>query len=389
MLKFGFYLPTKIHFGGGFIRKTGAVARNYGKKALVVTGRSSARKFGFLQIIKEELEKSSIEPVFFEEVEPNPSMNTVSKGALLFKEKKCELIVALGGGSSLDAAKAIGILATNPAPLSSYIGKEKVKIPPPPLIAIPTTSGTGSEVTPYAVITDPEADVKNQKKVISDHHIFPKEAIVDPELTLPMPEELTCDTAVDALSHAVESYISKRAFPLTESICLQAIALIGENLPRVLENPEDIEARENLMYSATLAGIALAQTGATILHAMGYPLTSSFGIPHGKVNGMLLPWFWEVSFKGNPEKFSTILKTLLKKVDGRKAEDAKESARLIKKFLQSSRIPEKIEFKVSDATLRDFASFIAENKEKNAAGPKFLQVEEILNIYRKALGTLL
>ncbi|MBC7189538.1 iron-containing alcohol dehydrogenase, partial [Candidatus Aerophobetes bacterium] len=346
-------------------------------------GRSSAKKFGFLQIVKEELEKNGIEPVFFEEVEPNPSMDTVSKGAHLFKEKKCEFIVTMGGGSPLDAAKAIGILATNPAPLSSYVGKGKVKTPPPPLIAIPTTSGTGSEVTPYAVITDTRDDVKNQKKVISDHHIFPKEAILDPELTLPMPEELTCDTAVDVLSHAVESYISKRAFPLTENICLQAIALIGENLPRVLENPGDIEARENLMYSATLAGIAIAQTGATILHSMGYPLTSSFGISHGKANGILLPWFWEISFEGNPGKFSTILKTLLKKVDQRKAEDAKESARLIKKFLHDSKIPEKIEIKVNDATLRDFASFIAENKEKNAAGPKFLQFEEILNIYRK------
>jgi len=384
MLEFGFYIPTKIHFGQGKVEEIGKITGAYGKRALVVTGKSSAKKFGFLQVIQEKLKKEGIEVLLFQQVEPNPSVDTVSKGAHLFKEEKCDTIIALGGGSCLDAAKVIGILAKNPDPLKHYFGKNKVKEEIPPLIAIPTTSGTGSEVTPYAVITDTGKE-NHPKKIIADPHIFPREAILDPALTISLTPSLTSDTGIDALSHAVESYLSKKAFPLSETIALEAIRTIGEYLPRTINNLEDMEARSYLMYAATLGGMAIALTGATILHAMGYPLTSNLSFPHGRANGILFPWFWEKSFPGNPEKFSKIIVNLDKRAKEYQIKDARESALLLKKFLHRSGLPESTDIKIEEKSLVSFTHEILKNKEKMLVSPKQLSFEEILDIYKKAL----
>jgi len=385
LLEFGFYLPTQIHFGQGTIEKVGKITKFYGKKAFIVTGRGSARKLGFLQIVEEKLKEEKIEPFFFEEVEPNPSVETVEKGASLFNKEECNVIVALGGGSPLDAAKIIGILVKNPPPLSYYFGKNKVKNEIPPLVAIPTTSGTGSEVTPYAVVTDTR-EKNHLKKVIADPHLFPKEALIDPTLTLSLPPHLTSDTGIDALSHVIESFLSKRSFPLSETIALEAIKIIGEYLPRVINNPKDIEARSYLMYASMLGGIAIAQTGATLLHAMGYPITSNFGLPHGRVNGILLPWFWECSFSGNPEKFSMIITSLIEDIKEYQARKARESALVLKEFLHRSGLPTTLDIEIKEEILSEFAKRVIENnKGKMAVNPKKLGFKEVLGIYKKAL----
>ena len=382
-MEFAFYLPTKVHFGQGKVKKVGKIAKKYGEKALVVTGRTSARKLGFLELIEKELKKEGVKFSFFEKIEPNPSIDTVKKGAEFFKQERCDMIIALGGGSSLDAAKVIGIMVKNPAPLSSYFGKNKVKEEIPPLIAIPTTSGTGSEVTPYAVITDTEND--HVKKVIADPHLFPKEALLDPELTITLPPSVTSDTGIDALSHAVESYLSKKSFPLSQTIALEAIRIIGIYLPRAVKRPDDLEARTYLMYASLLAGMVIAQTGATILHTMGYPLTSNFNIPHGRVNGILLPPFWEKSFSGEPEKFSKVVASLLEGIENSQAKDPVKSALFIKEFLHKAGLPKNPNINIKEEELSRFAHEIIKNKEKIAVSPKELNFEEILDIYKKAL----
>lgn len=384
MSKFIFYLPTQIHFGQGTINRVGERARLYGKRALIVTGRNSARKFGFLQIVEEKLKEKKIEPISFEEVEPNPSVETVDKGVSIFNKKRCDMIIALGGGSCLDAAKVMGILTKNPHPLPCYFGRDKVKNDIPPLIALPTTSGTGSEVTPYAVITDTRGK-NHPKKIIADPHIFPREALVDPALTLTLPARLTSYTGIDALSHAIESFLSKKSFPLSETVALEAIRIIGKNLPRAINYPRDIEARSYLMYAAMLAGMAVAQTGATVLHAMGYPLTSNFGLPHGRAIGMLLPWFLEYSFSGNPQKFLTIITYLKENSKEQEVKGANESAFLLKEFLHKAGLPVSTGIKAQKKTLSGFARDITENKERMDRSPKQLSFEEVLDIYKKAV----
>lgn len=382
-LNFTFYLPTRIHFGLGKLKEAGRIAGSYGKRALIVTGRSSARRLGFLSLLEEALKEENIEPVLFERVEPNPSSITVEEGADLFKKERCELIVALGGGSPLDAAKGIGILVSNPGPLDFYYGKNKVKNEIPPLIAIPTTAGTGSEVTPYAVITDIR-EGEHRKRIIGDPHLFPREALLDPSLTFNLPLDLTSDTGIDAFSHAFESYISRRAFPLSENIALEAIKILGKNLPRVFSQPQNQEIRSLLLYASTLAGIAIAQTGTTLLHAMGYRLTSDLGIPHGRANGILFPWFWEMNFSANPDKFSHVVGFLDENVSEKQKNDAQESALVVKNFLQRSGLTSEIKVQIKEETVLQFAREVVEDKTKLANNPKEMNLQEVIEIYKKA-----
>jgi len=186
MQEFSFFLPTKVYFGEGVIRRVGEEASKLGEKVMVITGRTSARKTGILQKVESSLKKKRIKMILFEEVEPNPSFDTVERGGEISRKEKVEVIVALGGGSPMDAAKGIAVLSTNSSPLDLYIGQGKVKNPPLPLIAIPTTAGTGSEVTKYAVFTN-KKKVPHRKEVIGDSHLFPEVALLDPELTLSLP----------------------------------------------------------------------------------------------------------------------------------------------------------------------------------------------------------
>ncbi len=385
MKNFGFYLPTRINFGSGAIEKVGEEAKLLGKRAFVVTGKKSARKKGFLKTVEKSLLKQGVTPVFFEKVEANPSTQIVEKGANLAKKEKCDLIIGLGGGSPMDAGKAISILLTNPSPLSQYFGKNKVKFPPLPLIAIPTTAGTGSEVTPYTVITHIEGG-SHQKKIISDAHLFPVKALVDPELTLSLPFSITSDTGIDALSHAVESYISNRAHPLSEMIALRAVKLLGEYLPYVIDNPEDIKGRGKVLYASMLAGIAIAQTGATLVHGMGYRLTSDLNLSHGRANGLLLPWVWELDLPGNFEKFANLTEGLGGDIKGLTVEEAGwKGIEVMKDFLFRAGLPKLDLSEVGEETIVEFAEEMMQDKAKLANNPRQVSLKDIIEVYKKAL----
>ena len=385
MKNFEFYLPTKINFGPGVVEKVGEEAKPLGKRAFVVTGRKSARKMGFLERVEKSLKKQGVTPIFFEKVEPNPSIQTAQEGANLAKEKKCDLIIGLGGGSPLDVAKAISLLLTNPSPLSQYFGKNKVKFPTLPLIAIPTTAGTGSEVTPYAVITDIE-NTSHQKRIIADSHLFPNKALVDPELTLSLPFSITSDTGIDVLSHAVESYTSNRSYPLSEMIALRSVKLLSKYLPYVIDNPRDIEGRSKVLYASMLAGIAIAQTGTTLVHAMGYRLTSDLNLPHGRANGLLLPWVWELDLPGNFEKFANLTKSLGGNVKGLTVKEAGwKGIEVIKEFLFRVGLPKLNLSKVKEETIVEFAKEVMQNKAKLANNPRQVSLKDIIEVYKKAL----
>ncbi|MEA3485699.1 MAG: iron-containing alcohol dehydrogenase, partial [Candidatus Aerophobetes bacterium] len=307
MQEFTWYLPTRIYFGEGVIEKAGEETKNFGKKALIVTGKSSARKTGALSEVENSLKKAGVEIILFEEVEPNPSLKTVEKGAQLAKE--CKVIIGLGGGSAMDAAKGMAVLSTNPSPLTQYFGRNKIKKTPLSLIEIPTTAGTGSEVTPYAVLTDNQK-AHPQKKTIADPLIIPKVSLVDPQLTLSLPASVTADTGIDALSHAIEGYISNNSQPLSDYLALKAVELLAYYLPEVMDNPENIKARGGVLYASLLAGMVIAQTGTILVHGMGYRITSDLGLSHGRANGLLLPWVCEFNLSANPDKFACLAKSL-------------------------------------------------------------------------------
>jgi len=386
MQEFSFFLPTKVYFGEGVIRRVGEEASKLGEKVMVITGRTSARKTGILQKVESSLKKKRIKVILFEEVEPNPSFDTVERGGEISRKEKVEVIVALGGGSPMDAAKGIALLSTNSSPLDLYIGQGKVKNPPLPLIAIPTTAGTGSEVTKYAVFTN-KKKVPHRKEVIGDSHLFPEVALLDPELTLSLPSSITRDTGVDALSHAIEGFTSTRAQPLSDLLALKSINLIFRYLPETINNPHNLEARSSLLYASLLAGIVIAQTGTILVHAMGYRLTTDFGIPHGRANGILLPWVYEFNLPANYTKGALLTRELEDKIkDLSEKEEAERGVFLLKSFLQRVNISEGLKEKnIKKDKIEEFAKEVMQNKRKLAVNPRKATLKDIIEIYKRAL----
>lgn len=300
---FGFYMPTEVVFGEGVVDQVGEIATRWGKRALVVTGRRSARESGALERVEKSLSEAGAACILFDRVTPNPSVEMVAEGARYARETEADLIVAIGGGSPMDAGKGIAIFATNEGAVREYFGVKTYPEPPLPILTIPTTAGTGSEVTEYAIITDLQS---KDKKSLASPAIFPKVAVADPTLTCTMSPEITVDTGIDALTHAAEGYLAKRATPLSDALALESMRIIRRSLKRVWEDGEDLGARSELLYASMLAGMVIAQTGTTMLHGMGYPLTVFHGIPHGHANGMLLPYVLAFDREAVPEKVDRI-----------------------------------------------------------------------------------
>lgn len=284
-MEFTFSMPVKVYFGKGCIDKNSSVIAAAGKKALIVTGKSSADKNGSLKQVTGALTKENISYERFNRVEANPSVETVREAAQMARDVKADFIIGIGGGSPLDAAKAIAILAANDLDddgLFSGVYKNR----PLPLIAVPTTAGTGSEVTPYSILTFRKI---SNKKSIASPEIFPAAAFLDAAFTETLPIETTINTAVDALSHTVEGYLSARATEVIAPIVIESMRLLGISLKKLSDKTApSFSERENLLYASMLAGMVIAHTGTTAVHAMGYPLTYHRDIDHGRANGLLM-----------------------------------------------------------------------------------------------------
>lgn len=279
---FSFFNPVDLRFGENAISSVDFSL--FGKKALVVTGKGgSARKNNAMKDLINTLNEKNISYYLFSEVEENPSFEIIDKGAEAFKSNECDFVIGVGGGSSMDAAKAISAAAfMNKKIIELYPLKDKISIYP--VIEITTTSGTGSEVTQYAVLTSYEG----KKLGLRTKKLFPTLAIVDPRYTLTMPADVTISTGLDALSQLVESVISKISTPITDAMAIKGLELIKSSLHVVVREPSNITYRKDVAMAATLSGFAISQTGTTIVHALGYPLTSHLGIRHGLANMMTL-----------------------------------------------------------------------------------------------------
>ena len=281
MTNFDFHVPTKILFGRGRIRDIGLHVPAEARRVLVVTDRTVASRTPALDAVRRGLEGREVRT--FDRVEENPSLATVEAGAKVARDFRAQFVVGLGGGSPMDAAKGIALAATHHGDLRGLLAGEPPSRPALPVAAIPTTSGTGSEVTPYAVFTDPQA---GNKMGYGHPSIFPVLAIVDPDLAAGMPETVAVNTGLDVLAHAVEAYLSTIASPLSDAFALRAAETVLAHLvPAVRKVPESVD---RMSYAATLAGVAITH-GSTILpHIMGYPLTMFHGVPHGRASAVLL-----------------------------------------------------------------------------------------------------
>ena len=297
---FYWYLPTEIIFGDDALANLKKKAQKFGKKALLVTGKNFARESGLLDEIEFLLGEAEIEVKVFSGAVQDPDTKTCAQGVVICRKAGCDFIIVAGGGSAMDTAKSIALLATNPGRLEDYFGVEKALRPPLPVIAIPTTAGSGSEVTRYAVIVETGS---KEKKTISCAGISPRLALVQPSLTLSLSKFLTGSTGLDALSHAVEGALGKRITPLSLAIARDTVRIIKETLPRVVNNSDDPEGREKMSLAAMMAGFVINQTGTVIAHGMGYPLTINYRVQHGTASSLVLPAVFEfLAGKGYREK---------------------------------------------------------------------------------------
>jgi|Deesub1362A_J573_1020465.scaffolds.fasta_scaffold00324_16 alcohol dehydrogenase class IV len=318
-----FYSPTKILFGVGSASGVDEEIRLLGgRKPLIVTD-PGVVKADLLDAVVKPLEASGLSFSVFSKVEPEPPARVVDEAADQFKRDACDSVIGVGGGSSLDVAKGVAVLATNQGSILDLCGMEQVKRKGVPKILMPTTAGTGSEVTRVLVITD-ESD--NTKKVVYSIHTLADVAIVDPNLTLSMPKSVTADTGVDALVHAVETYVSANATPFSDVLAQSPIQWIAEYLPVAWAKGSNLTARYYMSLAATMAGLAFASGGLGAVHALAYPLGTEYHMPHGRSNAIMLPHVMKYNLSGSPEKYAAVAELMGKDVEGLSVREAAELA---------------------------------------------------------------
>jgi alcohol dehydrogenase class IV len=298
-----FRLPGVIHFGWGALEKLKDEAPRIGQRALLVTGRSAMAQTGIGARVRELLEHAGVAVVPFSGVESDPTSATIDRGAAFARQEGCDLVIGLGGGSPMDAARAIAGLYGLEGSILDYVHGKPIDRPGLPLINIATTAGTASEITHVAVVSDEE---KRLKFGVKSPYWFARVAITDPELTLTMPPALTASTGLDALSHAVESYLSTGAWAPAEALALRAIELIGRHLRRAVADGGNREARENMAMASMIAGMAFANTGLGLAHGFAHPLGSRHGLAHGVCCGRLLPHVMRYNAQVVPERIAVI-----------------------------------------------------------------------------------
>ena len=388
-------LNETSYFGAGS-RKVIAeeVAKRGYKKALIVTDKDLI-KFGVADQVIAVLKDANIPYEIFDEVKPNPTVKNVKAGIAAFQAAGADFMIAIGGGSSMDTSKAIGIIINNPefSDVVSLEGVANTKKKSVPVIALPTTAGTAAEVTINYVITDVEkkrkfvwVDEENVKKMVCvDPNDIPTLAIIDPELMLSMPRGLTASTGMDALTHAIEGLITLGAWEMSDMFETKAIEMIAKWLPKAVENPSDIEARDGMATAQYIAGMAVSNVGLGLVHGMAHPLGAYYDIPHGVANALLLPFVMEYNKEAAKAKYRTIAEAMGVDTSSMSDDEAADAAvKAVKDLAIRVRIPQHLsEIGVPESGLPTLAQ-AAFNDVCTPGNPRQTNVEEILAIYKKA-----
>jgi alcohol dehydrogenase class IV len=370
--------------GPGAAKEAGSFAKGLGKRALIVTD-SHLVEIGLLKDIKNSLEAGGVSFEIFDKVVTEPILEYTEEGLKMYQDVKADFLIAAGGGSPMDTAKAISALAMNPGKMSDFEGPNKIPRPGAPLMAIPTTAGTGSEVSQFTIITD---TTRNVKMLIASPYILPRVALVDPFMTLTMPQEITAATGLDALTHAIEAYVSVKAQPITNALALHAIKLISGNLRQAWCDGSNLEARTHMMIGALEAGLAFSNASVALVHGMARPIGAYFHVPHGISNAALLPTVMEFSIPGNPRRYVDLAEAMGEITTGLSLLDAAHlSAKAVKRLNEDIKIPSLrglgVDEKKFNSIIRQMAAdALASGSPGN--NPRKATQEEIVELYRKA-----
>lgn len=377
MLEFQYHLPVNLVFGCGKSDTIGERTAAFGKRALIVTGGSSTKRSGLLNKTGEQLRKNGVSFVLFDKVTPNPLTTTVYEGAALAAAEGCDVVVALGGGSSIDAAKGIAFQVVNGGDINDFIFNRALSNKALPIIAVPTTCGTGSEGNGFAVLTNPD---NMDKKSLRCNAIVPACSIIDPMLMATMPKSTLACVGFDALCHCMEAYLSSISQPLTNIQALEGIRLAAQSLPKVYADPKDLDSWEQLSLASTLGGMVINTAGVTAPHGMEHPASGLKNIVHGRGLAALTPVVFEESVTGAPGKFAVISRLL-------GGSDENDCVQKIKELLENLDLTTTLG---EQGITEEDVDWMAENCTKvSAAGianhPVVFSPEDIKRIYRKAI----
>ncbi len=379
-----FRTTPRIVMGPGAIGQIGQETSNLsGKKVLIVTDKGLIGA-GLIQPVEKSLKESRIKYAVFDAVKPDPRYEVVAECLEQVHREKTDLIIGIGGGSPIDIAKTSAIMATNKGDIAEYFGIDLVPKPGLPTIMVPTTAGTGSEVTPIAILSD---EGEKLKKGVVSPYLFPAVALLDPELTLGLPPQITAATGMDALIHAIEAYTSVNATDMTDILAFCAMELLYHNIRTAYANGNNLGARSKMLEGSLLAGMAFANAGVTAVHAFAYPIGAEFHIPHGVANTLMLPHVMRFNILGNVGKFSEIAEAFCLFTEGLDELTAAEiSVDAIERLAEDLRVPKHLtEFGITEGDLSRLAEGVMKVTRLLANNPRILTLEHAKEIYKRAL----
>ncbi|WP_023603141.1 L-threonine dehydrogenase [Aliivibrio logei] len=378
-----FFIPSINLMGAGCLIEAMDSIKSQGyKKALIVTDNVLVA-IGMVKQVSDLLAERGVDVAVFDGTQPNPTIGNVNNGLAILKENQCDLVISLGGGSPHDCAKGIALVAANGGEIADYEGVDQSPKPQMPLVAINTTAGTASEMTRFCIITD---EARHIKMAIVDKHTTPLMSVNDPELMLAKPASLTAATGMDALTHAIEAYVSIAATPITDAVAIKSMELIQAHLRIAVADGQNLEAREQMAYAQFMAGMAFNNASLGYVHAMAHQLGGFYDLPHGVCNAILLPHVQSYNAKVCPERLKDVAKAMGVNVESMTNEEGAQAALdAIKVLSKDVGIPSGLT--ALNAKEEDFDT-LAENALKDACGftnPKQATHDEIVNIFKAAM----
>ena len=381
-MAYEFSLPGRTIMGDGALEQSENIIKSFGKKALIVSGKN-VTKMGTVKIITDCLEKWEIDYLIFNEITGEPTEVMIEAGVKAYKEGECDFCIAVGGGSPLDSGKAIVAMTKLEGGISDYMG-QTMEGKFPPLVLIPTTAGTGSEATKFTVITDSKKDIK---MLLKGEALLPDLAIIDAKFSLTAPKGVTAATGMDALTHAVEAYTSRKANPLTDTFALSSIKKIFKYLPLVYKNGEDKKAREEMAIAAYEAGVCINNSSVTIVHGMSRPIGALFHVPHGISNAMLIKECLSYVLDGSYERFGEIGRAIGAADESKSDKEASEAfLDKLSELCKVCEIPTLKEYGIDKDEFNKFVDKMAQDA-MNSGSPsntiKEVSKDDLLKIYER------
>lgn len=380
-MSFQFFVKTNLVFGQGAAEKLPELLKGYDMKTVMIVYDGGVKAAGIAEKIVAQVEKAGVNYTIFDGVIPNPTNEVVETAAEQAKKEGVEGFVAVGGGSSIDLAKAVNVLMTNPGHIGEYGGMNMVKHPLLPLIAIPTTAGTSSEITNVSALIDTEKVIKY---VVIDDKLVASDVIADPEFTKTMPASVTAATGMDAITHAVESYISNMATPLTEYNSLEGLKILYKNLPTAVKDGSNMEAREQMMLGCIITGFAFSNANLGLVHAIAHTLSAHFGLAHGMANAAVLPYVMAYNAEAVPEKMVRLAKAIGLATSGNIDEDKLLLSDALRKLIKELNIKTLSEQNITKADFDMLAEDVLKEPVLNFNPRQGVTKEDVIAILEQA-----